>query len=121
MGLLDGGVAAIFSSAFEAFYLDASLYRGTLTDDGAGGGVQSFASPEAIKAQLDATTEAMQSAEGFVDTDQRILVLAYGVDPLSTDDEIQIGATRWQIASVNQDPAQAYYELRGRRASNNGS
>lgn len=117
MGLLDGGLAAVFNAAFSPIYLDASLYRATITEDGAGGGTEAFAAAEAVKAQLDATTQAMQRAEGYVDTDQRILVLAQGVDPISTDDEITVGGVRWQIASVSQDPAKAYYELRGRRAS----
>lgn len=118
MGLLDGELAGVFAAAFGPIYLDASLYRANGgADDGAGGGPgNGFAAPETVKAQVDATTQAMRAAEGFVDTDQRIIVLASGVDPITTDDEIEVSGTRWKIASVTQDPAQAYYEMRGRRA-----
>lgn len=121
MGLLDGELAGVFAAAFAPIYLDANLYRATITHSGRGGGTEGFASPEAVKAQLDATTQAMQRAEGYVDTDQRILVLASGVAAISTDDEITVGGVRWQIASVAQDPAKAYYELHGKRAGTAGS
>lgn len=121
MGLLDGELAGVFAAAFGPIYLDGSLYRSTLTHDGAGGGTEAFAGPEDVKAQVDATTQAMRDAPGYIDTDQRIIVLAAGIDPITTDDEIEVDGVRWQIASVNQDPAKAYYELRGRRAQNNGS
>lgn len=118
MGFLDGGLAAAFSAAFSSFYLDGTLYRQISGDDGAGGGSGGgFDAGTAVKVQIDATTQAMRAAEGFVDTDQRILVLASDVDPITTDCEIVAGDTRWGIASVAQDPAGSYYELRGRRIS----
>lgn len=116
MGLLDGGVAAAFGSMFAGFYLDASLHRASITDDGAGGGSVGFADAQPVKAQLDQATQAMRDSPGYVDTDQRILVLAYGIDAITTDDEITVDGLRWSIASVTQDPAGACYELRGRRA-----
>jgi hypothetical protein len=111
--MLDGAVAAVFSAAFSGFYLDATLHRATFTDDGMGGGSATFGE-EAVKAQLDATTQAQRAAEGYTDTDQRILVLASGVDEITTDDEITVNDKRWAIASVSRDPAGAYYDLRGR-------
>lgn len=119
MSLLEGDVASFFSSAFGGFYLDALLYRpNAFNDDGKGGGSGGgFATPETVKAQLDQTTDAMRAAEGFVETDQRIIVLAHGIAAITTDCEIEVGGTRWMIATVSQDPAKAYYELRGRRKS----
>lgn len=114
-GLLDGGLATAFSAAFAPIFLDGTLYRWSTVSDGKGGGSSSFDGGTAVKAQLDQTTEAMQSADGYVDTDQRILVLASGVAPISTDDEIAVAGTRWMIASAARDPAGAYYDLRGRR------
>lgn len=108
MGLLDGGVASVFSSIMGAFFLDGSLYRWSTTEDGEGGGSSSFAAPEAIKAQLDST------ARDSDDTRQRILVLASGVDPITPDDEIVVAGIRWAIENVTMDPASSYYELRGR-------
>lgn len=113
MSLLDGGIAATFSAALSGLYLDGTLHRWSTVDDGMGGGVSGF-SDEAVKAQLDQTTQAQQRGEGYTDTDQRILVLAHGVDPISTDDELTVANKRWKIASVTTDPAASYYELRGR-------
>jgi len=113
MGLLDGGIAALFSSALAGLYLDATLHRATLADDGMGGGSASFAD-EAVKAQIDRTTAAQQGDDGYSDTDQRILVLAHGVAEPTTDDEITIDGLRWGIASVTRDPAGSHYDLRGR-------
>lgn len=114
-GLLDGALAEAFSAAFGPVFQDAAIYRWSSASDGMGGGTSGFDSGTSVKAQLDQTTEAMQSADGYVDTDQRILVLANGVAPISTDDEIVVADTRWLIASVARDPAGAYYDIRGRR------
>lgn len=120
MGLLDGGIAEVFAGAFSALYLDGLLYRpAAFTDDGAGGGTDGgFADGEAVKVQIDAATQAMRSTEGFVETDQRILVLAHGVATIDTDCEIGAGGTRWMIETVATDPCGSCYELRGRRKSN---
>lgn len=116
MGLLDGGIAAAFSAAFSSFYLDGTLYRQVGGDDGAGGGSgNGFDTGSPVKVQIDAATQAMRSADNYVETDQRILVLASGLDPITTDCEIVADGTRWGIASVAQDPAGSYYELRGQR------
>jgi hypothetical protein len=125
MSLLDGALAAAFSGAFSGLYLDATLYRPIEgADDGSGGGVgNGFDGGTTVKAQLDSTTQAMRDSPGYVDTDQRIIVLATGVDPIDADCEIEVSGQRWSIASVAQDPCKAYYELRGRLAgaANNGS
>lgn len=117
MTLLAGDVASFFAAAFAPFYIDAKLYRPVdSTDDGKGGGSGGgFLAPEIVKAQLDQATYAMRSSDAYVEGDQRILVLASGVATITTDCEIEIGGVRWQIGSVSQDPATAYYELRGRR------
>lgn len=118
MGLLDGGLAQIFHGAFAGLFLDASLYRpGGSGDDGAGGGSgNGFGDPESVKASLDSATDAMRQAEGYVETDVRILVLAHGVTRPTTDCEITIRGTRYGIRSVGTDPAQAAWELHGRLA-----
>ncbi len=113
MGLLDGGLAGVFAAALGPIYLDGTLHRATVTDDGAGGGSVSF-SDTPVKAQLDAATQAMREAQGYTDTDQRILVLASGIGEITTDDEITVDGRRWSIASVQTDPVQAYFDLRGR-------
>lgn len=112
MALLDGDIASLFSSTFGTFYLDATLHRRTVTEDGQGGGTVT-PSDVAVKAQLDQTTQAQRDGD-YTDKDQRIIVLASGVEPITTDDEISILGQRWKIASVTTDPAGSYYDLRGR-------
>jgi hypothetical protein len=112
MGLLDGGISALFGAAFGSFYLDATLHRAAITEDGEGGGVVTFTNSD-VKAQLDQVTEAQRVEEGFTDSDQRIIVLAHGVAEPTTEDEITVDGIRWQIASVKRDPAGSYYDLRG--------
>lgn len=115
MGLLDGGVAAAFSGAFSSFYLDATVHRPTITEDGEGGGSIHYAD-EPVKAQLDAATEAMRSSDGYTDKDVRILVLAHGLAEIDSDCQITLKGVRYSIANPSQDPAGAYWELRGRPA-----
>lgn len=114
--MLDGDVAAFFSSAFGSFYLDALLYPpASFSDDGTGGGDDSpFGTAIPVKAQVDVATDAMRRSEGYVDTDVRILVLAHGLDPITTDYEVAVRGKRWSIANVGRDPAIAYYDLHGR-------
>lgn len=118
MGLLDGGIAGVFGGIMGAFYPDATLHRATINHDGEGGGSTGFAAGEACKAQLDKTIERM--VNGNVETLQSILLLqqfdgATTVRP-STDDEITAGGTRWQIATIEVDPAGSYFLLGGRKS-----
>lgn len=118
MGLLDGDIAEIFHSAFSGIYLDAQLHRPTLTFNSTGGGTETFpASGEPVKAMFARTTEAMRTSDGYVDTDQRILVLSHGITAIDTDCEITLGGQRWSIANVSQDPARSYFDLHGRRCN----
>lgn len=123
MGLLDGSLASVFGSIFSSFYLDAQLYRASIGDDGEGGGSTTFDDPEAVKAQLDKVIERM--VNGNVEKLQSIFLLQKidiagvmtPVDRPSTDDEITVGGTRWQIATVETDPVNAYYLLGGRKSA----
>lgn len=116
MGLLDGGMAGVFASVMGTYFLDAVLHRAAHTDDGQGGGSVSFTT-HAVKAQIDQITQAQREG-GYTDKDQRILVLASGIDPVSIDDEITVDGQRWAIASVSTDPARAYFDLVGRLSAN---
>ncbi len=119
-GLLDGGLAAIFAAAFAPIYMDGTLHRRPEYDADDEGTITRVSKEdwptEDVKVQLDAATQAMRQAEGYADTDQRILILASGLTAPTTDDEITAGGVRWAIASVSQDPARTYFELRGQRA-----
>lgn len=119
MGLLDGGLAGVFGGIMGTFYPDATLHRAIITGDGEGGGSTSWAAGEACKAQLDKTIERM--VNGNVETLQGILLLQVDGDGNalarpSTDDEITAGGTRWQIATIETDPAGSYFLLGGRKS-----
>jgi hypothetical protein len=117
VSLLDGGMAAAFAGVFSAVYLDGQLYRAIeFTDDGKGGGSgDGFSPAEAVKVQIDQANQAMRGAEGYVEGDVRILMLAHGVASPDTDCEVGAGGARYMIESVGTDPAGSYYELRGRK------
>lgn len=113
MGFLDGGVSAVFDSIFSPMYLDALLYRpSTFSDDGAGGGDSAggFATPQAVKVQPEATTQAMRDTPGYVDTDKRYLMLAHGIAEPDTDCELEAEDLRWSVFNWSRDPAGAYYD-----------
>jgi len=117
MGILDGGVAALFADAFGAFYLDATLYH---MPKAPGGDGKLTATPgsEACKAQIDEVTEAMRQAAGYSERDVAIIILqgsVAGAAPTS-DDEITVGGNRWYLrAPITSDPAQSYWLARGQR------
>lgn len=110
------GFAAQFGAPFE----DASAtWPGTATFD-AGGSITTAGTPtsHACKAQFDAPTQAMRAAEGFMETDARVIVLAFAAT-LDTKAQITVAsganAGTWQLLSVTRDPAGIGYEARGRR------
>lgn len=116
-GLLDGGMAAAFAAVFGGVYLEGQIYRAAeFTDDGKGGGTGAgFGPAEPVKVQVDQASYAMQGADGYVDGDVRILMLAHGVAAPDTDAEIAAGGVRYMIESVGTDSCGSYYELRGRK------
>lgn len=120
MDLLGGGIAAAFGEIFGQFYLDGTLHRITRTEED-DGDVTTSSADEAIKVQKDACTERMRQQPGYTMEDVRLLVLQRGptgaviVKP-NTDCEVSVGAERYTVAFVDQDPAGAYWELRGQAA-----
>lgn len=116
-------IALGFSSVLGAGYHDAvAKWPGEpVLDDG--GSIITPAVPveKPCSVQIDAATEAMRAAEGFVDGDVRLLVLAATLDgdmDASATVEVLAGphAGEWMIASVTRDPAGVYWECQGRRA-----
>jgi hypothetical protein len=107
-------LSGVFAAAFSPIYEDAVLHRRVLSDTN--GSISAAETDHPCKAQLDSATEAMRRAEGFAETDQRIIVLrgTLDIDP-GTDDEISLAGRRWKIAGLAADPARTHWELRGRR------
>lgn len=114
MGLLDGGIQAVFGAAFSPLYLSETLTRNTLTHNGKGGG-SSAGVPQPCRVQKDACTEAMREQEGYTAEDVRLLVLQASVTggDIDTDCTVTYRGTTYEIASVTQDPAGSYWECRG--------
>lgn len=110
------GFAAQFGAPFE----DATAtWAGTATFD-TGGSITAAGTPvsHACKAQFDAPTQAMRAAEGFMETDARVIVLAFAAT-LDTRARIVVAsganAGTWELLSVVRDPAGIGYECRGRK------
>lgn len=119
MGLLDGGIAAVFSSALSGLYLDATLHTGTGAPIyGTGGAITGYttSSDVACKAQVDVATEAMRRLEGFAEGDCRIIVLAQGIGTITTDHRITVRGVVWLILAAELDAAASHWTLRARRA-----
>lgn len=117
MGLLDGGLQAVFGAAFAGVYLDGTLHRSSRVEAENGNITETFVS-QAIKVQKDACTERMRQQEGYSDRDVRLIVLQVAPDSSvleepSTDDQITAAGQRWAISGIVSDPANAYWEMRG--------
>lgn len=113
-------LATGFAAQFGAPFGDATAtWPGTATLD-SGGSITSAGTPVSLacKAQFDAPTQAMRAAEGFMETDARVIVLAFAAS-LDTRARITVAsganAGTWELLSVVRDPAGIGYECRGRK------
>lgn len=117
-------LAASFAEQFGGPFVDATAqWPGTPVTD-AGGSIITPGTPVSLpcKAQLDAATQAMRLAEGFLETDARLLVLADSLaGTLDTSAKIivasGINAGTWALLSCQRDPAGIGYECRARKIS----
>lgn len=120
MGMLDGGIEALFGEAFAGLYLPAVLHRdGTEPEYDERGRITGYSDAADIdcRAQVDAASYAMRQTKGFAEGDVRIIVLSAGLGiAITTDYAITVSGKRWLIASVERDAANSHYILRGRRA-----
>lgn len=115
---LANGFAAQFGAPFQAA---TARWQGDPVKD-AGGSIVSPAAPISIpcRVQFDVATQAMRAAEGFLETDVRIIVLSAGLSrTLDSEAEIvvssgQYGGT-WAVLSCTRDPVGIGFECRARR------
>lgn len=108
-------LATAFSAMFGGPYANAiARWPGTPTMD-AGGSVTAPGTPVEVecKCQIDIATDAMRAAEGFKETDVRLLIL--GLDALDTGAVVEVGGLNYVLLSVTRDPAAVGWECRGRR------
>lgn len=112
------GLADQFGAPFIAA---AATWPGAAAYD-SGGSITAPGTPVSLacKVQFDAPTQAMRAAEGFVQTDARIIVLAASLAG-TLDEAARIvvasgpNAGTWVLLSVTRDPAGIGYECAGRR------
>ena len=121
VGLLDGGMVAIFGAGLGWLYPDGFLHRdGTdpVYDDEAN--ITGYSSAAAIpcKVQRDKATYAMRQAEGYSEGDVMLIVLAEGLSvEIPTDYRISDGqGIKWMVQSAELDAAGSHWICRGRRA-----
>ncbi|MGJ0397415.1 MAG: hypothetical protein ACR65U_14430 [Methylocystis sp.] len=113
MGLLDGGLQAVFGAVLGAVYRDGTLRKATVTPDGLGGYSTSYVD-HPIKIQPDIDSSAARAAMGIpLDGGKFIILLAgLGVRP-DFDDLIVAPATAAtpaiaeRIVKTQGDPANA--------------
>lgn len=114
MGLLDGGLAAVFGGAFGPLFLDGTLHVESLVPDGEGGFTSTFVD-HPVKGMVDSYSDAYRTQFGIPETDVKLIVLQFGATGApSTDAQITLRGTRYSIQSIEQDPAQAAWTIRGR-------
>lgn len=114
--MLDGQLAAIFGRAFAGIYLPAILHKREMAYDGDGNPTATV-TDYPCRAQVDSATEAMRQAAGYTDSDVAIYVLAHGLSvDVTSNDEITVKGIRRSVASVDRDPAAAYFLCRGQLA-----
>lgn len=113
-------IATGFAGIAGGPFTDATVtWPGTPTMD-AGGSITSAGTPvvKTCKAQIDAATQAMRLAEGFLETDVRILVLVASLDgTLDTQAKVTRAGVTYSLLSCTLDPAGVGYECRGRVAT----
>lgn len=117
MSLLDGGIRAIFASAFGGLYLTGTLHQGTGQPVyGTGGAITGYTGggDASVKLQVDAATDAMRRDGGFAEGDVRIIVLAQGVSALTSDHEVTTRGIRYRIMSSELDAAASHWVCRAR-------
>lgn len=119
-------LATAFSNMAGGPFVDAvATWPGTPTLD-SGGSIVTPGTPAtyACRAQFDAPTQQMREAEGFLQTDVRVLVLVASfhtrlAPALDTAATITVAsgpnAGSWALLSCQRDPASVGYECRGRR------
>lgn len=122
MGLLDGGIASIFSAAFGGIFLDGLLHRdgtdpiydgeGNITGYGGGAEIP-------MKVQRDACSYTMRQSEGYTEGDVMLIILAAPLNGLKVTTDFQVSdgsGQRWTIQSADLDAASSHWICRGREA-----
>lgn len=113
------GIAAAFTTDDGPFHEAEAVWPGVPVMD-EGGSIVDPGAPikQRCTVQFDAATLAMRQAEGFRETDVRLIVL--GLDELDISAVVKIAAGSragtWALQSCQRDPAAVGWECRARRS-----
>ena len=95
----------------QAEWMTAAIY-----DDGGSITTPGYADLYPCKAQIDAPTQQMRAAEGFLETDARILVLASSIGKaLDTNATVIACGHRWALLTCQRDAVDIGFECRARK------
>jgi hypothetical protein len=113
MGLLDGGLAAIFGAAFGTIYLPGKLH--VIGKDADGQVITPVTwSDVDIRGQRDDYSDKQRQDWKIPDKAVRLIVLQAGVATAPTaDDEITLLGQRWRVSNISRDPAAAAWTMIG--------
>jgi hypothetical protein len=120
MGLLNGGIAAVFGAAFSGLYLDGTLHRGTGSPiyDATNGDITGYTGGGDLgcNVQTDRTGDAVKGLDGYKPGDVALIVLAHGLaSTITSDHEITDGyGDRYRVHDVDRDAARSHFVCRGR-------
>lgn len=113
MGILDGGIQSLMGTVMGSFYLDATLTTVSVVYDNEGGTTENT-TPQPVKVQEDMVSEANRAAGGFSQNEKQFIVLQKGVTgALTGDSRLTIGGITYALREPQQDPAKAYWLVRG--------
>lgn len=123
MGLLDGGLQAVFGAAFGPMFLDGTLHTMTETPDGQGG-YTSVNADVPIKVMVETYSQQYRQRNSIPVNDVRLIVLQLGtgsaIPEITLSSEITVNgiqgnpSIRYTLHDREQDPARAAWTLQGR-------
>lgn len=118
MKLLAGGTKALFGELLGPLYLAARVTNRELSYAG-DGSIQAGDGKRACKARVDNATHRMREADGYVETDRAISILAASLTgELTADYDVEIlegdyAGSTFSIASIDRPPGASYFLCRG--------
>lgn len=111
MGLLDGGLAAVFGVAFGAAFGSGTLHKTVNVETGLGG-FSTSTTDYPVKVMLEALGAADRAATGVPTTAIRLTVLRSGLPvPVDLDDGLTVGGTAYRAIKVDTDPIGASFVI----------
>ena len=113
MTLLDGGLQAVFGTAFAALYGNGVLHKAVLADDGQGG-FTAVTTDTPVKVVVDSLSEQDRAAAGLPRTAVRLSVLCFGLPAgIDIDDSLTVAGATYRVVQVQAGAAGVSLALTG--------